>query len=91
MLSSPAKHFGRDLTAVILTGMGDDGRLGVQAVAASGGAVIAESEETAVIFGMPQQAIETGAVDAILPLSEIAPALEAGVPAEQQIDQKGSA
>ena len=91
MLSSAAKHFGRDLTAVILTGMGDDGRLGVQAVAASGGAVIAESEETAVIFGMPQQAIETGAVDAILPLSEIAPALEAGVPAEQKIDQKGSA
>ncbi|MDH3686085.1 MAG: chemotaxis-specific protein-glutamate methyltransferase CheB [Myxococcales bacterium] len=90
MLQSAAKHFGRDLTALILTGMGDDGRLGVQAVSGSGGAVIAESEETAVIFGMPQQAIETGAVDAVLPLSEIAPALEAGLPGNQNHDQKGS-
>lgn len=91
MLQSAAKHFGRDLTALILTGMGDDGRLGVRAVAASGGSVIAESEETAVIFGMPQQAIETGVVDAVLPLPEIAPALEAGVPGAHGNGQKGSA
>ena len=91
MLRSAAKHFGRDVTALILTGMGDDGRRGVEAVAASGGRVIAESEETAVIFGMPQQAIETGAVDAVLPLSEIAPALEAGIPGGSDHDQKGSA
>jgi two-component system chemotaxis response regulator CheB len=91
MFQSAAKHFGRDLIALILTGMGDDGRLGVQAVAASGGTVIAESEETAVIFGMPQQAIETGVVDAVLPLSEIAPALEAGIPGADANDGKGSA
>jgi two-component system chemotaxis response regulator CheB len=91
MLQSAAKHFGRDLTALILTGMGDDGRLGVQAVAAEGGCVIAESEETAVIFGMPQQAIETGAVDAVLPLQQIAPALEAGIAGSPGNDQEGSA
>jgi two-component system chemotaxis response regulator CheB len=41
--------------------------------------VIAESESTAVIFGMPQQAIRTGAVDAVLPLGEIATAIQRGV------------
>ena len=80
MFESAAKHFGEDLLAVVLTGMGDDGRRGVRAVRDAGGAVIAESEETAVIFGMPQQAIRTGAVDAVLPLREIAPAIQAGLP-----------
>jgi two-component system chemotaxis response regulator CheB len=79
MFVSAAKHFGQNLLAVVLTGMGDDGREGVSAVRQSGGNVIAESEETAVIFGMPQQAIRTGAVDAVLPLSEIAPVIQAGL------------
>jgi two-component system chemotaxis response regulator CheB len=79
MFESAAKHFGQDLLAVVLTGMGDDGRRGVRAVRASGGTVIAESEDTAVIFGMPQQAIRTGVVDAVLPLAEIAPAIQAGL------------
>jgi len=79
MFESAAKHLGQDLVAVVLTGMGDDGRAGVRAVRAAGGTVIAESEETAVIFGMPQQAIRTGAVDAVLPLAEIAPAIQAGL------------
>ncbi|HEX2485042.1 MAG TPA: chemotaxis response regulator protein-glutamate methylesterase [Myxococcota bacterium] len=80
MFESAAKHFGSDLLAVVLTGMGDDGRRGVRAVRDAGGSVIAESEETAVIFGMPQQAIRTGAVDAVLPLRDIAPAIQAGLP-----------
>jgi two-component system chemotaxis response regulator CheB len=79
MFESAAKHFGQDLLAIVLTGMGDDGRRGVRAVREGGGTVVAESEETAVIFGMPQQAIRTGAVDAVLPLSEIAPAIQAGL------------
>jgi two-component system chemotaxis response regulator CheB len=79
MFLSAAKHFGQNLLAVVLTGMGDDGREGVTAVRRSGGNVIAESEETAVIFGMPQQAIRTGAVDAVLPLAEIAPVIQAGL------------
>jgi two-component system chemotaxis response regulator CheB len=80
MFESAAKHFGEDLLAVVLTGMGDDGRRGVRAVRDAGGAVIAESEETAVIFGMPAQAIRTGAVDAVLPLRDIAPAIQGGLP-----------
>jgi two-component system chemotaxis response regulator CheB len=79
LFESLAKHFGSELLAVVLTGMGDDGREGVRAVHAAGGRVVAESEQTAVVFGMPQQAIRTGAVDAVLPLSEIASVIESGL------------
>jgi two-component system chemotaxis response regulator CheB len=79
MFESAAKHFGSDLLAVVLTGMGDDGSRGVHAVKEHGGCVIAESEQTAVIFGMPQCAIRTGLVDAVLPLSQIAPAIQSGL------------
>jgi two-component system, chemotaxis family, protein-glutamate methylesterase/glutaminase len=79
LFETAAKAFGSELVGVILTGMGDDGRLGAQAIRASGGRVIAESEETAVIFGMPQQAIRAGAVDWVLPLDEIARALQRGL------------
>ena len=76
LFESAAKHLGADLLAVVLTGMGDDGRSGVRSVNLAGGSVIAESESTAVIFGMPQQAIRTGAVDQVLSLGDIATAIE---------------
>lgn len=61
--------------ATVLTGMGDDGKLGMIRVKEKQGVTIAESEETAVIFGMPQEAIKAGVVDYVLPLHEIALAL----------------
>ena len=76
---SAAKHFGPDLLGIVLTGMGDDGREGVRAIKEAGGRVVAESEQTAVVFGMPQQAIRTGAVDAVLPLPEIGSVIESGL------------
>jgi two-component system chemotaxis response regulator CheB len=79
LFESASKHFGADLTAVVLTGMGDDGRKGVCAVKNGGGNVIAESEDSAVIFGMPQKAIRTGSVDLVLPLSDVATAIQVGV------------
>jgi len=79
LFQSAAKCYGAELLAVVLTGMGDDGRSGVRAVKASGGRVVAESEETAVIFGMPARAIRTGAVDAVLPLPEIGRVIQTGV------------
>ncbi len=79
LFESSAKHVGVDLLAIVLTGMGDDGRSGVEAVSRAGGSVIAESEETAVIFGMPRQAIRTGVVDRVLPLDEMAAAIQAGI------------
>jgi two-component system chemotaxis response regulator CheB len=84
LFESAAKHLGKDLLAVVLTGMGDDGRRGVQAVKRSGGTVIAESAETAVIFGMPQQAIRTGCVDRVLPLSRIPTAIQSGLAREAE-------
>ncbi len=79
LFESAAKAYGADLVGIVLTGMGDDGRRGAQAIRASGGRVIAESEKTAVIFGMPQQVIRCGAADLVLPLDEIARAIQRGV------------
>jgi two-component system chemotaxis response regulator CheB len=79
LFESAAKAYGAELLGIVLTGMGDDGRRGAQAIQASGGRVIAESEETAVIFGMPQQVIRCGAADFVLPLDEIARAIQRGV------------
>ena len=57
------------------------GREGVRAIKQAGGRVVAESEQTAVVFGMPHQAIRTGVVDAVLPLPEIASVIESGLAA----------
>jgi two-component system chemotaxis response regulator CheB len=61
--------------AVVLTGTGSDGNVGVEAIKKMGGTVIAQEEETAEFSGMPHAAIETGSVDFILLLEEIPLAL----------------
>jgi two-component system, chemotaxis family, protein-glutamate methylesterase/glutaminase len=58
--------------AAVLTGMGDDGKVGMIRIKRKGGITLAESEKTAIVFGMPQEAIEAGVVDYILPLHEFA-------------------
>ncbi len=75
MMESAARAMGRNVLAVVLTGMGDDGARGVLAVRAAGGVTVAESEKTAVIAGMPEAAIRTGAVDEVLPLDAVAAAV----------------
>ncbi len=70
-----ANLFADGAVGVLLTGMGDDGKTGMLAIKAGGGHTIAESEETAEIFGMPREAIHAGAVHQILPLPSIATAL----------------
>jgi len=72
LFKSAAKYYGNSLVSVILTGMGEDGAEGTQAVKKAGGITIAQNEATSMIFGMPQAAIETGSVDMVLPLNEIA-------------------
>jgi two-component system chemotaxis response regulator CheB len=62
--------------AVVLTGMGSDGATGVTMIKEAGGHVIAQDEATSVIFGMPCEAIRTGAVDQVLPVEQIYPAIE---------------
>jgi two-component system chemotaxis response regulator CheB len=72
LLTSVAAAAGPRSVGVILTGMGDDGVLGAQAILAAGGTVIAESDTTAVVYGMPGSAVRAGAVSVVLPLGEIA-------------------
>jgi two-component system chemotaxis response regulator CheB len=79
LFKSAALHYGPHLLGVVLTGMGDDGRNGAMAIHEGGGQVIAESEETAVIFGMPQQAIRAGAVNHVVPLHDLPAAIQSGV------------
>ncbi|MDY7229945.1 protein-glutamate methylesterase/protein-glutamine glutaminase [Hyalangium rubrum] len=75
LFTSVARTLGSKALAVVLTGMGSDGAAGVREVHHAGGEVWAESEETAVVFGMPQEAIATGVVRRVLPLGEMGPAL----------------
>lgn len=72
MMTSVAAACGPAALGVVLTGMGNDGAAGARAIKARKGRVLAESEESAVIFGMPQEAIRTGAVDKVVPLGGMA-------------------
>ncbi len=72
--SVAASHKDRAI-AVVLTGTGSDGSMGVQAIKKMGGTVISQSEESAEFSGMPLAAIQTKCVDFVLTLEEIASAL----------------
>jgi two-component system chemotaxis response regulator CheB len=71
LFKSAAAAAGPRLIAVILTGMGDDGTEGAKAVREAGGIVIAEAQETAVVYGMPGAAVRAGVVNEVLPLPAI--------------------
>lgn len=68
MFCSCAQLYGKRMLAVVLTGMGNDGARGVREAKRLGAQVVAESEESAVVFGMPREAIATGLVDRVVPL-----------------------
>jgi two-component system chemotaxis response regulator CheB len=71
MMTSVAENYGGSSVGVILTGMGNDGKNGLLEIKGKGGYTIAEAESSAVVFGMPAEAIKTGAVETVLPISEI--------------------
>jgi len=73
--ASVAKHAGANSIGIILTGMGDDGAAGLLQMKQSGAYTIAQNESTCVVFGMPKEAIQAGAVDVVLPLGDIPNAL----------------
>jgi len=75
MMTSAAEHYGSNSMGVILTGMGNDGRNGMLEIKTKGGYTIAEAESSAVVFGMPAEAIKNGAVETVLPISEIPSAI----------------
>lgn len=73
--ASAAKHFGRSTLAVVLTGMGADGKEGAKLLKKSGSVVWAQDEESSVIFGMPLAVIKEGLNDEVLALNDIGPRL----------------
>ena len=77
LFRSVAECAGRDVLAIMLTGMGDDGARGMKQLHDQGARTIAQNEETCVVFGMPMEAIKLGAVDDVLPLGQIADAIRA--------------
>jgi two-component system, chemotaxis family, protein-glutamate methylesterase/glutaminase len=81
LFDSVAASYKAAAIAVVLSGTGTDGAMGVQSIAKMGGTVIAQDQATSEFFGMPSAAIRTGAIDSILPLSQIAPELIARVTA----------
>jgi two-component system chemotaxis response regulator CheB len=77
LFHSVAAQFAPQATAVLMTGMGDDGAVGLGEVRAAGGYTVAQSQETCVVFGMPKAAIERGYVMRITPLQDMPALLQA--------------
>lgn len=75
LFESVATSFNERAIAVVLTGRDGDGATGVEAIKKMGGTVIVQDEASCESFSMPNSAIETGSVDFVLPLNEIASAL----------------
>lgn len=73
MLRSLATEFGGAVLAVILTGMGHDGREGGRAVVEAGGTILAQDEASSVVWGMPGAVATAGLCSAVLPLNDLGP------------------
>ncbi|MDH4155992.1 MAG: chemotaxis response regulator protein-glutamate methylesterase [candidate division Zixibacteria bacterium] len=71
-MNSVARYYGANILAVILTGMGSNGLEGARLVKKQGGVVIAQDEQTSVVFGMPKAVIDAHLADCILPVGEVA-------------------
>jgi two-component system chemotaxis response regulator CheB len=80
LFESAAETLGGAAVGVLLTGMGDDGAEGMCRLHERGAPTIAESEESAIVFGMPRAAIERGAAQTVVPAWEVAQAIERAVP-----------
>ena len=84
LLRSVAQSFGADSLTVILTGMGQDGLRGCEALRDAGGQVLAQDEATSVVWGMPGYVAGAGLADRVLPLPMIADEIVQRVQAQKQ-------
>jgi two-component system, chemotaxis family, protein-glutamate methylesterase/glutaminase len=75
LFESVAASYKDRVIAVVLSGTGSDGSMGVKAIKKMGGTVIVQDEQSSEFYGMPGAAIQTGCIDFVLPLDEIASAL----------------
>jgi two-component system chemotaxis response regulator CheB len=71
LFRSGAETYGAGAIGVVMTGMGSDGTAGAGWIKAQGGTVLAESEQSSVIYGMPSSVVKAGLVDRIVPLNQI--------------------
>ena len=79
LFDSIAHDYGPAAVACLLTGMGRDGAAGLLAIRRAGGATFAQDQATSIVYGMPREAFECGAVDRGLPLHEVGAAIAAHV------------
>ncbi len=77
LMKTAAEHAGPRVVGIVLTGMGDDGLAGARAVRDGGGIVVAESEQSAVVFGMPGAVVRAGLANHVMSLPEISAFLAA--------------
>ena len=73
LFRSVAEHYGPAALVAVLTGMGQDGLRGCEAIREAGGSIIAQDEATSVVWGMPGAAANAGVCSAVLPLGELGP------------------
>jgi two-component system chemotaxis response regulator CheB len=73
LFTSVAKCYNASALAVVLTGMGQDGLEGCRAIAAAGGRIVVQDQETSVVWGMPGNVFNAGLADVVLPCREIGP------------------
>jgi two-component system chemotaxis response regulator CheB len=71
LFESIAQVCGRSAIGIIMTGMGDDGALGLQAMYQAGAFTLAQDESSSTVFGMPRAAIERGVVHYVMPLTNL--------------------
>ncbi|HEX8634257.1 MAG TPA: chemotaxis response regulator protein-glutamate methylesterase [Pyrinomonadaceae bacterium] len=79
LFQSAAEVYGRRVLAVVMTGMGSDGRAGAAWIKAQGGLVYTEDEETCVVYGMPSSVVEAGLSDRSVRLDQMAQAIREAV------------
>lgn len=72
LFRSAAKHAGKNIIGVMMTGMGKDGAIGMLEMHLAGAYNLAQDEVSCVVFGMPKEAIAVGAVDEVVPIQEMA-------------------
>lgn len=77
--TSAAKIYGGQVLAVVMTGMGADGREGARLLKKSGSTIWAQNEQTCVVYGMPSAIVDAGLADQVIPLQEIAAHIVSGI------------
>lgn len=71
LFESAAGVYGKGTLGVVLTGMGEDGKLGAAWIKSQGGTVLAEHESSCIVYGMPRSVVEAGLADGVYPLAQL--------------------